>query len=207
MAEGSQGAATTVNLDDPAIKAIVADRVETQTTALRERAEKAETDLAAARTQVDVLEAEKAAATQRAETAETELASVRETAEHAEQAATRRDARRNEIVEVAAHLGDEWFAAEVASGDKKIKRIDKIALMTDEEFASYKGELASAFEGVQVAPAAGGAGAGGGGGAGAGTPPRETAMRASTSEQAGAGGSSAQQFLGGVFAYGTPRRR
>lgn len=199
MPEGATPSAT-VDLNDPAIKAIVEHRVAEGLAALTERASAAETARDEAQRKVDMLEAEKSALEQRATTAENELASAREAAQEAKQAASRRDSRKAALREVAAHLTDDWFAAEVAHGDKKVARIDKIALMPDDEFDSYKGELASAFEGVTVAPAQGG----GSTSTTQTTPPRETAMATTggTAPAGAAGGSKAGSFLKGVSAYG-----
>lgn len=199
--EGGTPSAT-VDLNDPAIQAIVNHRVTEQTAALTERASAAETARDEAQRRIDVLEAEKSALEQRATTAENELASAREAAQEAEQAASRREGRKAALREVAAHLTDDWFAQEVAHGDKKVARLDKIALMTDDDFESYKGELASAFEGVTVAPAQGG-----GTSTTQSAPPRETAMQTTGgTSPAGAGtGSKASTFLKGVSAYGGRR--
>lgn len=198
--EGGTPSAT-VDLNDPAILAVVNHRVTEQTTALTQRAETAESARDEAQRKIDVLEAEKSALEQRATTAENELAQAREAAQEAEQAAARRDSRKAALREVAAHLTDDWFAAEVSHGDKKLPRIDKIALMSDDDFDTYKGELASAFEGVTVAPSAGGSTTTTTTTGGA---PRETAM-AGTTAPAGGEGSKAQAFLKGVPAFGGRR--
>lgn len=205
MAEATPSSPTTVDLNDPAIKAIVDHRVAEATASLTERASAAETARDEAQRKVDVLEGEKEALTQRATTAENELAQAREAAQEAETAASRRDSRKAAIREVAAHLTDDWFAAEVAHGDKKVSRLDKIALMTDDDFDAYKGELASAFEGVQVAPVQGGGSTKTQTTTSTTTPPRETAMAGSTANGGGGEGSKAQSFLRGTSAFGGRR--
>jgi len=203
MAEGATASSATVDLNDPAIQAIVNMRVTEQTAALTQRAEKAEADRDEAQGKIDVLEAEKSALEQRATTAEGELASAREAAQEAETAASRRESRKSALREVAAHLTDDWFAQEVAHGDKKVARLDKIALMSDEDFETYKGEFASAFEGVTVAPAQGGTKTATT--TTTTTPPRETAMAGSSTNGGGAAGSKAQSFLRGTSAFGGRR--
>lgn len=199
MAGESTSTASTVDLNAPEIVAVVKDRVERETAELRTRAEQAESALTTAQTRVDVLEAEKAAAEQAKVAAETELASVKTEIENERASASNKESRTAALREVAAHLSDSWFTQEVAgAGGVTTSRIDKIARMTDDEFAEYKGEIASAFAGITVAPAAGGQQT-------TGQPPRETAMAGSAS--AGNGGSGTAQvpaskrFLSGVRAF------
>lgn len=194
---GETAPPSTVDLNAPEIQAVVEHRVQTATAELRQRAEKAEADLAAANTKVDVLEAEKAAAETAKATAESELASLKTEVENERASATRRDSRRAALVEVAAHLNDDWFGAKVKDGDQEIARLDKIARMDDAAFEDYKSEIASAFAGVTVAPAAGG-----GAGTSGGTPPRETAM-AATNAGGGAGDKPkpSSQWIGSVSAF------
>lgn len=192
-----ESTSTAVDLNAPEIVAVVNDRVERETAELRTRAESAERARDEAQTKIDVLEAEKAAAVQEKEAAQAELASVKTEVEAERASASNRDSRKAALREVAAHLSDAWFDQEVAAGDGKVARLDKIARMTEDEFASYKGEIASAFEGVTVAPAAGGNTTG--------QPPRETAMAGSASAGNGSQGGSApkasSRFLSGVRAY------
>ena len=194
-----EGTSTAVDLNAPEIVAVVKDRVERETAELRTRAESAEKARDEAQTKIDVLEAEKAAAVQAKEAAEKAAADLKADVEAEKASATNRDARKAALREVAAHLSDDWFAQEVAAGDGKVARIDKIARMSEDEFTEYKGEIAAAFEGVTVAPAAGGSSTS------SGTPPRETAMAGSSA--AGNGGTGAAQvpaskrFLSGVRAY------
>lgn len=185
-----------VDLNAPEIVAVVSDRVARETAELRTRAETAESERDAALTKIDVLEAEKVAAVQAKETAEAEVASLKETVANEQASATRRDSRKAALREVAAHLTDEWFAAEVAQGDSKLPRLEKIARMTDDEFDTYKGELAAAFEGVTVAPAAGNRNTSGG------NPPRETAMAGTSTGGTGSTERASSRWIGGISLSG-----
>src|SRR4051812_35893001 len=140
---GDEAKPSTIDLEDPAIRAIVNDRVTRETAELRTRAETAESERDEARTRNDVLEAEKVAAEQARDQATGELASFRTEVEGERASVGRREARRAALVEVAAHLGDDYFAAEVKEGDQTITRLDRIARMSDEAFESYKAEMAS----------------------------------------------------------------
>ena len=199
MAGESTTATTAVDLNAPEIVAVVNDRVASQTADLRTRAETAEKARDEAQTKIDVLEAEKVAAEQAKATIETELASVKEQFANEQASASRKDSRKVALREVAAHLTDDWFAAEVAHGEDKMPRVERIARMTDAEFDVYKAELAAAFEGVTVAPAAGGKSL-------TGSPTRETAMAGSgQGNGVGKAASPSTTFLSGVSAYGSRR--
>ena len=198
---GESTAPPAIDLNAPEIVAVVNDRVTRETAELRTRAETAEQARDAAQTKIDVLEAEKSAAEQAKAVAEKALADSQAAMENEKASASRRDTRKAALREVAAHLTDEWFAAEVPHGEEKVARLDKIARMGDAEFDGYKAELASAFEGVTVAPAAGGATTS------QGSPPRETAMAGASNGGGGAQQSPSSKFLGGVSAYGPTRVR
>ena len=192
----STSTGSAIDLNAPEIVAVVNDRVARETAELRTRAETAEANATAAQTRIDVLEAEKVAAEQAKVAAETAMAALQSEVENERASVSRRESRTAALREVAAHLTDEWFGQEVAAGgDTKIARIDKIARMSDEEFASYKAEIASAFEGVVVAPAQGGSNSGA-------NPPRETAMAGSSASGNGGTGAStvkpSTKFLSGV---------
>lgn len=188
---------STIDLQDPAIKAIVNDRVATETTDLRTRAEKAEAERDEKQTRIDVLEAEKAAAEQAKTTAETELASFREEVTNERASASRRDTRKAALVEKVPHLTDEWFGQEVAKdGDVSVSRLDRMAKMTDEAFTEYASEIASAFAGLKVEPGKPGEKAGA-----AGAPPRETAMAGAT-PTGDAEKSPSSSWIGSQSAFG-----
>lgn len=189
-----------VDLNDPAIKAVVDHRVATETaslTAERDAAVKERDDL---QTKLDVVEGEKAALTTERDTVKQELESERARATEQAAAASRRDSRKAQLVEKIPHLDANdgaWFTREVAKdGDTVITALDRIAAMDDERFTEYAAELASAFDGVDVKP-------------GTTTPPRETAMQ-STSVPAGApkgaDKSAASSFIGRVSFGGGIRR-
>lgn len=201
---GESTTTSTVDLNAPEIVAVVNDRVTSQTAELRTRAETAEKARDEAQTRIDVLEAEKSAAEQAKAVAEKALADSQAEIANERASAGRRDTRKTALREVAAHLTDDWFAAEVPHGEEKLPRLEKIARMSDAEFDTYKGELASAFEGVTVAPAAGGSST-----TSTATPPRETAMAGSGAGNGGGGAepSATSKFLGGVSAYGPTRVR
>lgn len=200
--EGTTSTGAAIDLNAPEIVAVVNDRVNRETAELRTRAEKAETDLTTAQTRIDVLEAEKVAAEQAKAAAEQAAADLKAEVEAERASASNRDARKAALREVAAHLTDDWFGQEVAHGEGKLPRLEKIARMSEEAFAEYKAEIASAFEGVTVAPATGGTAS-----TSQGQPPRETAMAGSSASGNGqTGGGNAEpkastKFLSGVRAY------
>lgn len=190
-------APSTIDLNDPAYKALVDHRVATETASLRSERDAAVKERDEARTRIDVLEAEKSAAEQARDAATTERDQLKVEVETERSSAGRREARKTALREVAAHLSDEWFAAEVAHGEAKMPRLEKIARMSDEEFDGYKAELASTFEGVTVAPVAGGQSS-------TTTIPRETAMAG----QSGVGGTqerASRRHLAQVSAFGGRR--
>lgn len=192
-----EGTSTTVDLNDPAIKAIVDSRVETATADLRTRAEKAEQERDEKQTRLDVLEAEKATAEQAKTTAEQELASFREEVTNERASASRRDTRKAALVEKVPHLTDEWFGQEVAkNGDVVVTRLDRMAGMTDEAFTEYVSEIASAFAGLKVEPGKPGETAGA-----AGAPPRETAM-AGAAPTGGSDKSASSSWIANQSAFG-----
>jgi chromosome segregation ATPase len=123
--------------------AVLTAAVERETAALRQQVADLQADNDQKANRLDTVEAEKAAAESRATTAETSLETFKSEIEAEKAATQRRDARATEMREVAASLGDDWFTDE---------RKDRWARMSDEDFASQKGEIAEIASKVSTTP-------------------------------------------------------
>lgn len=154
--------------------AILADRVAKETADLTATVESLTAQVTELQNRLDVTESAKVAAEQSAKAAEEAHEAFKNEVEEREAAAARKDDRLAKAKEVAAHLGDDFFADEA--------RIARIVAMKDEEFTSFVGDLAA------TAPA---------GGAVSTEVPRETAMSgaSATTQKTGA----ARGFLLGRF--------
>jgi hypothetical protein len=190
--ESESTSKTVVDLEDPAILAVVRDRVERETAELRTRAESAEKERDEAKAKLDVTEAEKSAAETARDEAQAKVTEMETAAANEKAASERKDARVTALREAAPGMKDDFLTED---------RTKRIAEMADEAFEDYKGEMAAAFAGVKPAASTTTTSTKGADG-----PPRETAMSTST-----AGGSTtddvpaSKQWIGGVSAFGGAR--
>jgi chromosome segregation ATPase len=171
MAEGDK----TFTVDEHT--AILADRVATETAALTTELETVKASEAELQTKLDVAESARVAAEQAAEQAKTELEEFKTQLEADREAASRKDERLGKVKEVAAHLGEDFFADE--------KRVERIVAMDQEAFDGYVEDLkATAPEGGAATVVA----------------PRQTAMTGeSVVTQPSGAGSAAKTVLLGRF--------
>lgn len=183
-----------IDLNDPAILAIVKDRVERETAELRTRAESAEKERDEAKAKLDVTEAEKAAAETARDEATAKVTEMETAAANEKAAGERKDARVKALKEAAPGMKDDFLTDD---------RTQRIAEMADEAFEDYKGEMAAAFAGVKPTTSTTTTSTKGADG-----PPRETAMSTAgggTDDSSTDDRSASSRWLGGVSAFGGPR--
>jgi chromosome segregation ATPase len=155
--------------------AILADRVTKETAELTGTVETLTTERNELQNKLDVAESAKAAAEQERDQAKQELTDFRTEVEEREAAAQRKEARLGQVKEVAAHLGDDFFADD--------KRVERIVAMSDEGFEGYLDDLKATAPSKTTTSS---------------TAPRETAMAGAGSSTADEGKPSAAKelFLG-----------
>lgn len=146
--------------------AIIADRVQRETSSLTEAK-------AALENKLDVEKSAREAAEQRATAAESALADYKAEVQAREQAAQRKQERIASLRDAAPHLGDDFFTDEA--------RVDRIIAMEDDVFAGYLGDLKAT---AATAPPSGG------------EPPRESAMKGEPISGTHEVASAAKAFFG-----------
>ena len=152
--------------------ALVDAAVTRETAAAQEKITSLQAENAELQTKVDALTTEKAAETQRADQAVQELTDFKASAEAEKAAAARRESRKAEVA-----AANPLLPLDVEGDEDSKKRLDRIAAMSDEEYASYLTDMREVAK--AAAPAGGTPPASQTAGTGA-EPPRATAAFAGT---------------------------
>lgn len=156
--------------------AILTDRVATETAELSTQKAALEAEKSDLQSKLDIAESAKAAAEQERDTAVQELADFKGQIEQEREAAARKDDRLAKVKEVAAHLGDDFFADEA--------RVTRIVAMEEGTFEGYLDDLKATAPATTTTST---------------TAPRETAMAGAGSTAAGEGpqpSAATELFLG-----------
>ena len=113
--------------------AILSDRVTRETATLTAERDDLSATVEELESKLDVTESAKVAAETRATEAEKALEDFKTEVTEREEAASRKDGRLAKVREVAAHLGDDFFADE--------KRVARIVAMSEDAFEGYVADL------------------------------------------------------------------